>query len=102
MPGSGILKGSLDSSRSTFCSYEFKAESAAGVAEDVDRNQQLGHLRSPPRHGKAAVVEVSDKSLRLWEYVAGDLMISTKSPKPILEFSHKPKFFSAFFPPLSA
>jgi len=32
------LKGSLDSSRSTFCSYEFKAESAAGVAEDVDRN----------------------------------------------------------------
>jgi hypothetical protein len=32
------LKGSLDSSRSMSCSHEFKAASAAGVAEDVDRN----------------------------------------------------------------
>ena len=37
------------------------------------QRQQLGHLRSPLCYGKAAVVvEVSDKSLRLWEYVAGD------------------------------
>lgn len=31
-------EGFLGSSRSTFCSYEFKAESTAGVTEDVDRN----------------------------------------------------------------
>jgi hypothetical protein len=36
--GKRNLEGSLDSSRSMYCSYEFNAVRAAGLAEDVDRN----------------------------------------------------------------
>jgi hypothetical protein len=69
--GKRNLKGSLDASRSMFCSYELKAASAAGIAEDVDRNandwaafEARPATEKPPSSSKSPKADsiVSDES----------------------------------------